>query len=405
LRRDFQACIEYADLEVRQYGLRNQKLVDAFTDKCRERKEAMAAGDDVWRAACQADLDKLQEKLTESAKNAPSSFSKAKNIGVRLTEFPFLYFTCDKYPEVEPTNNAAERAVRPVAIARRVNIGSESLHGTTMFNIMRSIFGTCQAKGINPDEFLVDALNRFKRGLPLPSLVNIGKAVDQKYAAQAEQERKDLGPVVPARSRTDRPARDFRRPTSHCLLTENSSSGRGKHRGEEPWCMAPVPQASRITPEGRHDPDGVVDSGYWPGRIAFPGDVGPGIETEELPTRLRSALTPAARVLGLSQGNRETGQKGGRGGKAGENGKKRKSVSQEDSQEDRRVGTREGQARGYLEAGKGVRGEASPTVHPGQAGDYRAEGSFSSAFPHHSYAAFGRRRVSVRTRTWIFSRP
>jgi hypothetical protein len=192
LRRDFQTCIEYADPEVRQYGLRNQKLADAFIDKYRERKEAIAAGDDVRRAACQAELDKLQEELTESAKNGPSSFSKAKNNGVRFTEFPSLYPTCNKYPEVEPTNNAAERAVRPVAIARRVNISSESLHGTTMCNIMRSIYGTCNAKGVNPHEFIVDDLNRSKRGGCPPSLVNIGKAVDQKYVAQAEQERKDL---------------------------------------------------------------------------------------------------------------------------------------------------------------------------------------------------------------------
>jgi hypothetical protein len=77
----------------------------------------------------------------------------------------------------------------------KVGPGSRFLHDA-MFNIMRSIFGTCQAKGINPNAFLVDALNRFKRGLPLPSLVNIGKAVDQKYVAQAEQERKDLDDAV-----------------------------------------------------------------------------------------------------------------------------------------------------------------------------------------------------------------
>jgi hypothetical protein len=61
-----------------------------------------------------------------------------------------------------------------------------------MFNIMRSIFGTCQAKGINPNEFIVEALNQSKRGGCLLSPVNIGKAVDKKYVAQAEQEMKDL---------------------------------------------------------------------------------------------------------------------------------------------------------------------------------------------------------------------
>jgi hypothetical protein len=80
--------------------------------------------------------------------------------------------------EVEPTNNAAERAVRPVALARRVNIGSESLHGTTMCNIMWSIFGTCQTNEVNPHEFIVDALNQSKRGGPLLSPVNIREVVD-----------------------------------------------------------------------------------------------------------------------------------------------------------------------------------------------------------------------------------
>ena len=53
-------------------------------------------------------------------------------------------------PRVPSDNNAAERAIRPVVISRKISGGTRTDQGTRTKDTLASIFGTCVARGLNP---------------------------------------------------------------------------------------------------------------------------------------------------------------------------------------------------------------------------------------------------------------
>jgi transposase len=52
--------------------------------------------------------------------------------------------------DLEPTNNAAERALRPLVIHRKLSFGTRSHRGTLFIERMFSILRTCKVRNINP---------------------------------------------------------------------------------------------------------------------------------------------------------------------------------------------------------------------------------------------------------------
>ena len=71
---------------------------------------------------------------------------------------------CLEEPEVEPTNNRAERALRPAVIARKLSCGNKTEAGRRTWEILASLAATCCQKG----EDFVDFLAR-RIALALPA--------------------------------------------------------------------------------------------------------------------------------------------------------------------------------------------------------------------------------------------
>jgi transposase len=64
--------------------------------------------------------------------------------------------------DLEPTNNAAERALRSLVIHRKLSFGTQSRRGTLFIERMFSILGTCKARNINPLQLItLKVQNRF----------------------------------------------------------------------------------------------------------------------------------------------------------------------------------------------------------------------------------------------------
>lgn len=63
-------------------------------------------------------------------------------------------FTFLHYDGVEPTNNSAERAIRPAVQWRKICLGSQSKTGEHFTERLLSVIGTCRLHDINPLEFL-----------------------------------------------------------------------------------------------------------------------------------------------------------------------------------------------------------------------------------------------------------
>jgi len=69
-------------------------------------------------------------------------------------------FTCFRRPNVPPTNNQAERSLRPVVIMRKVVQGTRSEKGLENHSVLRSLFETARRQGKKPHLFFVDLFTK-----------------------------------------------------------------------------------------------------------------------------------------------------------------------------------------------------------------------------------------------------
>ena len=76
-----------------------------------------------------------------------------------------------EHPDVEPTNNAAERALRPAVIHRKLSYGVQSRRGGLCQSRLLTVTTSLKQQGRDVLEFLVEAWNAHYHGLPAPSLL------------------------------------------------------------------------------------------------------------------------------------------------------------------------------------------------------------------------------------------
>jgi transposase len=72
---------------------------------------------------------------------------------------------------VEPTNNGAERALRPAVLWRKGCFGSDSEAGSRFAERLLSVVASCRQQGRGLLDFLVAAGEAALRGSPSPSLL------------------------------------------------------------------------------------------------------------------------------------------------------------------------------------------------------------------------------------------
>ena len=77
------------------------------------------------------------------------------------------------YDEVEPTNNAAERALRPFVICDKLSFGTQSVEGSRFMETMLSIIETCRQQKRNLFAFITSAINAAYAKRPIPKLLNL----------------------------------------------------------------------------------------------------------------------------------------------------------------------------------------------------------------------------------------
>jgi len=80
-------------------------------------------------------------------------------------------FTFLIYEGVEPTNNIAERGVRPAVQWRKICFDNRSDNGAVLTSRLLTVTRTCWLQKRNPLEFLVEALNAHRCCQPAPSLL------------------------------------------------------------------------------------------------------------------------------------------------------------------------------------------------------------------------------------------
>ena len=78
---------------------------------------------------------------------------------------------------VEPTNNAAERAVRPGVLWRKSSFGTHSAEGSRFVERIMTAAATCKQHDRNVTEYITQACVARLHGRPAPSLLPVSTEI------------------------------------------------------------------------------------------------------------------------------------------------------------------------------------------------------------------------------------
>ncbi len=85
--------------------------------------------------------------------------------------------------ELEPTNNSAERAIRPAVLWKKTSFGSQSENGSIFVARMLTVVSSLRSQNRNVLEFIRETITAHRRGLSTPSLVP--KEIDSEHQGDA----------------------------------------------------------------------------------------------------------------------------------------------------------------------------------------------------------------------------
>jgi transposase len=125
------------------------------------------------RAALLTELAPLQAEFRDALEDGldpPHAVVAGALCGNLLDAWPALW-TFAHVDGVEPTNNAAERALRPAVLWRKGSFGTQSDDGSRFVERIMTVTASCKQQGRGLLDFLVAAITAARSGLPPPSLV------------------------------------------------------------------------------------------------------------------------------------------------------------------------------------------------------------------------------------------
>lgn len=114
-----------------------------------------------WNAkSAKAQERKLARQLRKLCRK-PLRYPRAEALRKRLLgPEQKMLLTCLRIPEVPPTNNHAERSLRPVVIMRKVIQGTRSDKGLQNHSVLRSLFETARRQNRQPHRFFLDLFTK-----------------------------------------------------------------------------------------------------------------------------------------------------------------------------------------------------------------------------------------------------
>lgn len=104
------------------------------------------------------------------AQGAQCGHGKTRRTCERILKLRAALWTFVEVPGVEPTNNAAERAVRPGVLWRKRSFGTQSERGNRFVEAMLTVSTTCRLQARNVLEYLVLVIDAALSQHPAPSL-------------------------------------------------------------------------------------------------------------------------------------------------------------------------------------------------------------------------------------------
>ena len=132
------------------------------------RREAMTA------VGFQRRLEASRQMVLKAATTRVPQGNHAQNLAKRFREHGDAYFRFITTPDIEPTNNLAEQAIRFVVIDRRITQGTRSETGRRWCERIWTVVATCAQQGRSVFKFLMDSIHAHFNGGSSPSLLPSG---------------------------------------------------------------------------------------------------------------------------------------------------------------------------------------------------------------------------------------
>jgi len=128
-------------------------------------------GGEISRAAMRRKAVPYVSRLKQQLRAAACTEHKeAKTLGKQLLEHWSKLWTFLRHGGVEPTNNSAERALRPLVILKRIFQRLPSPRGKAFFERMTTTAATARIRGVPFFQWLLAAVHASNNGKPIREL-------------------------------------------------------------------------------------------------------------------------------------------------------------------------------------------------------------------------------------------
>lgn len=170
LRRDFQAMIDRANAgsKVGEDLLRHADILLRQWKRVRDGTLTRAGFRSRYVAWVRAEVHSLL------GRGAASACAKTAGTCREVLAVEASLWTFAAAAGVEPTNNAAERALRHAVCWRKTSYGTDSAAGSRFVERVLTVVASCRQQGRDVLGFLMDAVQAAKTGTASPSLVPAG---------------------------------------------------------------------------------------------------------------------------------------------------------------------------------------------------------------------------------------
>ena len=167
LKRDFLALIDHPDRQVKRLGhdlMRQTKLLFRQWSRCRDGTISRAE-----MLGLMAPIRHEVEGLL--LRGMFSGNPRLTGMCRELCTHREWLWTFLEVDGVQPTNNAAERALRPAVIWRKLSFGTQSATGSLFVGTILTVIETCRQQSRNPFAYLTAAIQAHFAGQRHPSLL------------------------------------------------------------------------------------------------------------------------------------------------------------------------------------------------------------------------------------------
>jgi transposase len=171
-----QFCLAHLIREIRFLAEHPNRWVSAWGQKLlawlRKLFHTLHRREKLTGAGFARSMDRIRRNFLTVARRPPPH-SEAAPLAKRFQDpnTAEAYFTFLTTPNVEPTNNRTERALRPLVIDRRITQGTRGHRGRRWYERAWTVLTTCRDQGRSAFAFLCQSMRAHLTNLPAPSLL------------------------------------------------------------------------------------------------------------------------------------------------------------------------------------------------------------------------------------------